>query len=116
MRLEPEYDSASEQARRSEAADFSFVHFAGMAMDGPLEQIDLTALGPDFAVPIYVIQGKEDLTAPPELAKTYLESITAPRKRFSIVQGTGHESTVPQLELVWGVLREETGRIQASLH
>jgi pimeloyl-ACP methyl ester carboxylesterase len=115
MRLEPEYDSASEQAQRSEAADFSFVHFAGMAMDGPLEQIDLTALGPDFAVPIYVIQGKEDLTAPPELAKTYLESITAPRKRFSIVQGTGHESTVPQLELVRDVLREEAGRIQTSL-
>jgi pimeloyl-ACP methyl ester carboxylesterase len=116
MHLEPEYDSASEQARRSEAADFSFVHFMGMAMDGPLEQIDLAALGRDFAVPVYIIHGKEDLTAPPELAKTYLESITAPRKRFSIVQGTGHESTVPQLELVRGVLREEAERIQTSLH
>ena len=110
MRLEPEYDSPSEQAQRSDADDLSFIHFVGLTMDGPLEQIDLPSLGTDFAVPVYIIQGQEDLSAPPKLAKAYFESIRAPRKRFTIVPGTGHESSVPQLDLVLEVLREECER------
>lgn len=112
MRLEPEYDSPAEQAQRSDADDLSFVHFVGLTMDGPLEQINLHALGTDFAVPVYIIQGDEDLSAPPDLAKAYFESIRAPRKRFATVPGTGHESSVPQLDLVLEVLREEGERIR----
>ena len=64
------------QAKRNEAEEFSFVHIVGTATDGPFEQVDLTPLGGRF------ISFRERSTAPPEIAKTYLESLTAPRKRF----------------------------------
>jgi hypothetical protein len=41
-------------------------------MSGPLEQVDLPALGTDFAIPIFILQGQKDLTALPELPKASL--------------------------------------------
>lgn len=105
--LSPEYASPEEQAQYAAADDFSFEHFWGLTMSGPLEQVDLPALGTDFAIPIFILQGEEDLTALPELAKAYFDSIKAPRKQFYLVPGTGHEPSATELDLTLKVLREE---------
>jgi pimeloyl-ACP methyl ester carboxylesterase len=63
--------------------------------------------GTNFAIPIFIIQGEEDLTAVPELAKTYFDSIKAPRKQFYMVPGTGHEPSVAELDLIQKVLVEQ---------
>ncbi len=47
-------------------------------------------LGGEFALPVFVIQGAEDFTTPTSLARSYLESITAPRKAFVAIEGSGH--------------------------
>jgi pimeloyl-ACP methyl ester carboxylesterase len=47
-------------------------------------------LGGEFALPVFVIQGAEDFTTPTSLARSYLESITAPRKAFVAIEGGGH--------------------------
>ena len=39
---------------------------------------------------MFVIQGAEDFTTPTSLARSYLESITAPRKAFVAIEGSGH--------------------------
>jgi pimeloyl-ACP methyl ester carboxylesterase len=65
-------------------------HFYGKTMSGPLATIDLTTLGTDFAIPVFVFQGAEDDVAPMTLAKTYVESITAPQKEFVAISGAGH--------------------------
>jgi len=44
-------------------------------------------LGGEFALPVFVIQGAEDFTTPTSLARSYLESITAPRKAFVAIEG-----------------------------
>jgi pimeloyl-ACP methyl ester carboxylesterase len=106
-KISPEYDSPRERAQYDEADDFSFIHFFGLTMSGPLEDIDLPALGTNFAIPIFIVQGQEDLTAIPELAKAYFDSIRAPRKQFYLVPGTGHESSSPQLDLTLKVLIEQ---------
>jgi pimeloyl-ACP methyl ester carboxylesterase len=59
-------------------------------MDGPLARMDLSALGTDFAVPFYIVQGAEDDMAPASLAREYFDRITAPRKGFLLVPGAGH--------------------------
>jgi pimeloyl-ACP methyl ester carboxylesterase len=69
--------------------------------------VDLPTLGTDFSIPIFIIQGEEDLTAPQELAKAYFDSIEAPLKQFYLVPGAGHEPSVPQLKLVLKVLVEQ---------
>jgi pimeloyl-ACP methyl ester carboxylesterase len=79
-KISPEYASPEEQKQYDAAEDFCAEHFFGLTMSGPLELVDLPALGTDFAIPIYVFQGEQDLTAPPKLAKAYFDSIKAPRK------------------------------------
>jgi pimeloyl-ACP methyl ester carboxylesterase len=106
-KISPEYDSPEERTQRVAADDFSGAHFFGMTLSGPLEDVDLPALGTNFAIPIFIIQGQEDLTAVPELAKAYFDSIKAPRKQFYLVAGTGHEPSAPQLDLTLKVLTEQ---------
>jgi pimeloyl-ACP methyl ester carboxylesterase len=48
------------------------------------------ALGGDFRLPVFVIQGAEDFTTPTSLAKTFVESIRAPRKAFIAIPEGGH--------------------------
>jgi pimeloyl-ACP methyl ester carboxylesterase len=107
LTISPEYASPEERAQYAAADDFCFEHFWGPTMSGPLEQVDFPALGTEFAVPIYMIQGAEDLTASPELAKAYLDSIKAPQKQFYLVPGTGHEPSATELEMILKALREE---------
>jgi pimeloyl-ACP methyl ester carboxylesterase len=105
--LSPAYASPEEQAQYAAADDFSFEHFWGLKMSGPLQHVDLPALGTNFGIPIFIIQGQEDLTALPELAKAYFDSIKAPRKQFYLVPGTGHADSATELDLTLKVLIEQ---------
>lgn len=105
--LSPEYASPEEQAHYAAADDFNFEHFWGLKMSGPLWDVDLPALGTDFAIPIFIIQGQEDLTALPEVARVYYDSLKAPRKRFYLVPGTGHEGSAVGRDMTLNVLVEQ---------
>jgi pimeloyl-ACP methyl ester carboxylesterase len=102
-----EYDSPEERTQWAAADDFSGAHFFGMTLAGPLEDVDLPALGTEFAVPIFILQGQEDLTAIPEMAKAHFDSIKAPRKQFYLVPGTGHEPSATELDLALKVPVEQ---------
>jgi pimeloyl-ACP methyl ester carboxylesterase len=105
--LSPGYDAPQAQALSEEADDFSFVHFMGMTMSGPLTAVDLPSLGVEFSVPVVFVHGQEDLTALPSVARTYFDRIKAPRKQFHLVPGTGHEPSVASLALVRKLLVED---------
>ena len=105
--LSPAYASPEERAQYAEADDFSFEHFWGLKMSGPLQDVDLPALGTDFAIPIFILHGQEDLTALPELARAYFDIIKAPRKQFYLVPGTGHEPSATELNMTLKVLVEQ---------
>ncbi len=105
--MDPAYASAAERAQYDEADDFSWVHFFGMTMSGPMETVDLPALGTDFAIPIFFVQGEEDINALPELAKAYLDTIKAPQKQFISVPGTGHEDSVESLKVTLELLTKQ---------
>ena len=104
LKINPEYASPQERAEYAAADDFNFQHFWGLTLSGPLTKIDLPALGKDFAIPIFIIQGQQDLTAVPELAKAYFDSIKAPHKRFYLARGTGHEDSATTLHIMLKVL------------
>jgi pimeloyl-ACP methyl ester carboxylesterase len=52
--------------------------------------LDAKVLGGDFALPVFVIQGAEDLTTPTSLANSFVTSIRAPTKAFIPIGGGGH--------------------------
>lgn len=68
---------------------------AGMALSGrmlfPAEVAeDLFATAGEFRVPVYVIQGQDDLFTPTPVAREYFDSIRAPKKHFYVIPGAGH--------------------------
>jgi len=54
------------------------------------DELDRKLLGGQLAVPVFVIRGAEDYTTPPSLARTYVDSLHAPRKAFATIEGAGH--------------------------
>jgi pimeloyl-ACP methyl ester carboxylesterase len=98
--IDPAYASAKERAQWEEADDFNWLHFIGLDMSGPLTKVNLPALGTEFTLPIFMVQGEQDLTALPFLAKGYFDLIKAPRKQFILAPGTGHEPSVTSLDMI----------------
>ena len=44
--------------------------FFGQALDGPMMRVDLPALGTDFPIPFFIVQGAEDDITPAALARS----------------------------------------------
>jgi pimeloyl-ACP methyl ester carboxylesterase len=81
-------------------------HFVGPTMTGPMTQIDLRRLGPEFSVPIFVIQGLEDDFTPAELSRAWLETVSAPQKTFVPIEHAGHFALTEHGDEFVSVLRE----------
>jgi pimeloyl-ACP methyl ester carboxylesterase len=64
--------------------------FYGQTLDGLMMRVDLPALGTDFSVPVFIVEGAEDDVTPAALARAYFEQITAPRKAFLLIPDAGH--------------------------
>jgi pimeloyl-ACP methyl ester carboxylesterase len=69
---------------------FTLDTFIGPTMTGPAMRVDLNALGPDFAIPIFVFEGPDDYITSPDLAKAYVDTINAPQKEFVMLNAGGH--------------------------
>jgi pimeloyl-ACP methyl ester carboxylesterase len=102
--ISPAYDSPAEVAQYAAADDFNWLHFVGITMSGPLTKVNLPAIGTTFAIPIFIVQGQDDLIASPQLAHEYFNNISAPLKQFYLVAGTGHEYSKSELKLILKVL------------
>jgi pimeloyl-ACP methyl ester carboxylesterase len=81
-------------------------HFVGSTMTGPLTEVDLRRLGPDFAVPIFVIQGTADDFTPPELSRAWLGSLSAPQKELVPMEHAGHFALTEHSADFLRILRE----------
>jgi pimeloyl-ACP methyl ester carboxylesterase len=67
--------------------------------------LEAKALAGDFALPVFVIQGREDFTTPTSLARTFVETIQAPRKEFVPIEGAGHFAVFMKSDVFLSELR-----------
>jgi pimeloyl-ACP methyl ester carboxylesterase len=84
----------------------STTHFVGPDMTGPLTEIDLRRLGPDFSLPMFVVQGAEDDFTPAALSRAWVDAISAPRKEFVAIEAAGHFALTEHGREFLAVLRE----------
>ena len=63
---------------------------SGQRLVSKTSVLEPKVLGGEFALPVFVIQGAEDFTTPTSLARTFLDSLRAPRKAFVTLEGGGH--------------------------
>jgi pimeloyl-ACP methyl ester carboxylesterase len=83
-------------------------NLSGQRLFSQTSTLDSKALGGEFAVPVFVIQGAEDFTTPTGLARTFLDSIRAPRKAFVEIAG-GHFAVFMKSEVF---LKELVARVR----
>jgi pimeloyl-ACP methyl ester carboxylesterase len=69
---------------------FTLETFIGTTMSGPAMKVDLKALGPDFAIPIFVFEGPDDYITSAELAKSFVDTLNAAQKEFVMLNAGGH--------------------------
>ena len=73
-------------------------------------KLDSKALGGQFAIPVFVIQGAEDFTTPTSLAKEFVTSLRAPHKEFVTIPGAGHFAVFMKSD---DFLRELVARVRS---
>lgn len=67
-----------------------FMNVPGLSLYNEMLSTNLTALGPDFDIPIFFIQGTDDNVAQTSLAEEYFKTIRAPHKEMVLLEGGGH--------------------------
>ena len=101
------YATPQAQADYEAGEDYSFLQFVGMQNDGMFSTIDLYKLGTDFSLPVYLVQGMQDLVTTPEVTQRYFDAIKAPVKKLVLVPRAGHDPNLPMVEAQGTLLREE---------
>lgn len=87
------YDNAKDNQNRSDGDDYSFVNYTGdnvLGVPSMRANIDFMKDHLEFKVPMYFIQGKEDLLTPKESTKKYFKKLKAPEKKYILLPETAH--------------------------
>ena len=106
----PGYDTPADAAAYEAGEDYSFLNFVGLHGDGMGPRIDLRQLGVRFAMPVYMLQGEEDLVTPPEVSRAYFDELIAPSKEFLPLARTGHDPNRRMMDAQYEVLERVRGR------
>jgi pimeloyl-ACP methyl ester carboxylesterase len=101
----PFYATPQMLADYESGEDFSWIQFVGMKGKGMLSTVDLARLGSDFAMPVFMIQGDQDLVTLPAVARAYFDSIRAPQKAWFPLPRTGHDPNPAMIAAQYQVLK-----------
>lgn len=101
----PAYATEKARADYESGEEFSWLQFVGLKGKGMLSTLDLPKLGLDFKIPVYLVQGAEDLVTVPEVAKRYFDAISAPRKEYVLLPNTGHDPNPAMVEAQYAILK-----------
>lgn len=91
--LSPSYDNAIDAKNREDGDDYSFVNFVGdekLGVQSISNSINMLRDHSDFKIPVYLIQGSEDLLTPKENSKKYFDTLTAPKKEYHLIPNAAH--------------------------
>ncbi|MFD1184999.1 alpha/beta hydrolase [Pontibacter rugosus] len=92
-KLTSAYDNEKDAQDRYNGDDYSFLYFAGhkaMGIKSMGAGVNFMQDGLHYKVPVYFIQGEEDILTPKELTKAYFDKVKAPKKEFILVPGAAH--------------------------
>jgi pimeloyl-ACP methyl ester carboxylesterase len=74
---------------------------------------DARKLGTKFPMPFYILNGDHDLVTPADLARSYFDTIEAPKKAFVILKGGGHSALLTEPDVF---LTEMKARVRPILN
>jgi pimeloyl-ACP methyl ester carboxylesterase len=106
--LSPAYDNEKDNQHRSDGDDYSFVNYAGdskLGVRSMSANINLMRDNVDFKIPVYLIQGSEDMLTPKEKTKKYFKKLKAPKKKYYLLPKTAHGFNVSVLETQYKIFK-----------
>lgn len=107
--LAPEYDNEKDSAHRYDGDDYSFVHFVGhgkLGIKSMVLEIDFNKNGTEFKIPVYLIQGENDILTAMEVNKPYFDKIVAPDKAYFVIPNAGHGHNQAIVEKQYQVVKK----------
>ncbi|WP_299530786.1 alpha/beta fold hydrolase [Ulvibacterium sp.] len=106
--LAPEYDNEKDSKHRYDGDDYSFVHFVGhhkLGIKSMVSDIDFKISGTEFKIPVYLIQGENDILTAKEVNKPYFDKIVAPDKTYFLVTNAAHGHNQSVVERQYEVVK-----------
>ena len=106
--LAPAYDNEKDNQNRSDGDDYSFVNYAGdtkLGVQAMSADIDFMKTNLEFKLPVFFIQGEEDILTPKEKTKAYFKKIKAPKKKYYLLPKTAHGFNASVLETQFKIFR-----------
>jgi pimeloyl-ACP methyl ester carboxylesterase len=111
------YDNAAASKARYEGDDYSFINFVGhekLGIKSMVSTIDFDKVGLVIEVPVYLIQGEQDLLTSKTINKPYFDKISAPEKKYFLLPDAAHgfnQSVIDkQFEVVNYIVTSKTGK------
>lgn len=101
------YQMEEFEAQYEAAEEYAFLQFVGFKNNGMYSKIDFPAMGLTFTIPMFFVQGEEDLVTVPEVSKAYFERIQAPKKGYFMVPKAGHNPNLASVAMEYTVLTEQ---------
>ena len=101
----PLYATAEAEASYERGEEFSYIQSVGLKGNGMLSNLDLQKLGVTFAIPVFLLQGSEDLVTTAEVAKQYFDRIAAPKKEYRLLAKTGHDPNPTMIDAQFDILK-----------
>lgn len=101
------YDNEADSKDRYQGDEYSFLYFAGhndLDISPMAGSVDLLEKELYFEMPVYLIQGSEDIRSAAELNRKFFEGLRAPHKEYVLVPGAGHEFNEAALTAMYTVL------------
>lgn len=96
-----EYFNEKDNQNRSDGDDYSFVNYvgdSGLGVQSMRSGINMVIDNLQFKVPVFFIQGSEDLLTPAVETKLYFDKIIAPQKEYFLLPNTAHGFNLSVLE------------------
>lgn len=106
--VSPAYDNQKDDENRSAGDDYSFVNYTGdskLGVQSMSASINLLNDNLDFQIPVYLIQGSEDIITPKEKSKAYFNKLKAPKKKYYLLPKTAHGFNVSVLETQYKIFK-----------
>lgn len=106
--LSPEYENEKDNQDRSDGDDYSFVNYVGdtkLGVPSMSAGINLMQDNLNFQIPVYIIQGNEDILTPKEKTKKYFSKIKAPKKKYYLLPKTAHGFNLSVVETQYKIFK-----------
>jgi pimeloyl-ACP methyl ester carboxylesterase len=104
----PAYNNEKDNQNRSDGDDYSFVNYTGdnkLGIPSMSATINLLNDNLEFKIPVYFIQGSEDILTPKEKTKQYFDKIKAPQKKYYLLPKTAHGFNVSVLKMQYKICK-----------